>query len=262
MSYEHLEVDHDGHVATVRFNRPDKANALNAAILLEIERVALAFADDANTRAVIFTGTGKHFSSGADLSAATPARAEPLVLRRRHARYGERAIRALRAMDQITIAAWNGAAMGGGGCLALALDFRVGADDCFLQFPEIDLGMNLMWQSLPLVVGLVGSARAKRLVIGGDRVHADELLAWGVLDSRVARAELLATARGLAERYAAKPPIPAQMIKRSVNHIASALDQALMHMDADQNLFTQSTEDRRTAGPAYLAKRDVQFDGN
>jgi enoyl-CoA hydratase/carnithine racemase len=262
MTYELLEVVRNGPVATVLFNRPAKANALNGAILLEIERAALEFRDDAQTRVVVFTGAGKHFSSGADLTDPPPREREPLVLRRRRARYGERVIRALRAMDQITIAAWNGAAMGGGGCIALALDFRVGADDCFLQFPEIDLGMNLMWQSLPLVTQLVGPARAKRLVIGGDRVLAPELERWGVLDRLVPRASLIDAANELASRYAAKPPIPAQMIKRSVNHLVSALDESIMHMDSDQNLFTQGTEDRKIAGPAYLAKQDAEFTGN
>ena len=75
--------------------------------------------------------------------------------------------------------------MGGGACIATALDLRIGADDCFMQYPEIDLGMNLMWQSLPLCIHLVGPARAKRLVIGGERVFAPTLLQWGVLDECV-----------------------------------------------------------------------------
>jgi enoyl-CoA hydratase/carnithine racemase len=262
VDYQYLEIARHGAIATVRFNRPAKANALNGAVLLEIEHASLAFRDDAATRVVIFTGAGKHFSSGADLTDSASGGPEPLVMRRRRARYGERAIQALRAIDQITIAAWNGAAMGGGGCIALALDFRVGADDCFLQFPEIDLGMNLMWQSLPLVTQLVGPARTKRLVIGGDRIDADELEDWGVLDAKVPRASLWDAASALAERYAKKPPVAAQMIKRSVNHLVSALDRSIMHMDADQNALTQTTDDRRAAGPAYLAKRDIEFTGN
>ena len=83
---------------------------------------------------------------------------------------GERAIQAIYEMDQITIAAWNGAAMGGGAWLATAMDFRVGADDCFMQYPEILIGVNLMWKSLPLITHLAGPANAKRLVVGGERV--------------------------------------------------------------------------------------------
>lgn len=256
MSYAHLSVEpvaqSHGHIALVTFNRPAKANALNDELLEEIESVALGFRDDAETRVVIFTGAGKHFSSGADLTDPGDRHRGPLVLRRRRARIGERAIRALFDMDQITIAAWNGAAMGGGACIATAVDLRVGAQDCFMQYPEIDIGMNLMWQSLPLCVHLVGPARAKQLVVGGERIPAETLLAWGALDALVPSSELLARAQELASRYAAKPPIAAQMIKRSINHISSALDQSIMHMDADQNLLTQATEDRAAAVAAHL----------
>jgi enoyl-CoA hydratase/carnithine racemase len=262
MSYEHLRVESLDHVALVTFNRVAKANALNYDLLQEIEAVALAFRDDSETRVVIFTGAGTHFSSGADLSDPGESYRGSLVLRRRRIRIGERAIRALFGMDQITIAAWNGAAMGGGACIATALDLRIGADDCFMQYPEIDIGANLMWQSLPLCVHLVGPSRAKRLIVGGERIAAQTLLDWGVLDALVPRAQLIAEAQSLARRYAAKPPVAAQMIKRSINHISSALDRSIMHMDADQNLLTQTTDDRVIAIESYLGDTDPQFTGN
>jgi enoyl-CoA hydratase/carnithine racemase len=262
MNFDHLTLERDGHVATVTFNRPAKANALHYDHLAEIEAVAQSFRDDAETRAIIFTGAGKHFSSGADLSDAGEAYHVPLVHRRRRMRIGERAINAILDIDQITIAAWNGAAMGGGACVATACDFRVGAEDCFMQYPEIDIGVNLMWQSLPLIVHLVGPARAKRLVAGGVRTSASTLLDWGVLDDLVPRADLIATAREMADFYAGKPPIAAQMIKRSVNRITGALDRSIMHMDADQNMFTAGTEDRDIAVAAYLNKTKPTFSGN
>jgi enoyl-CoA hydratase/carnithine racemase len=114
MDYQHLQVVQDGPIATVTFNRPDRANALNYEHLAEIEAVAPTFRDDPDTRVVIFTGAGKHFSSGADLTDPGSAYRGPLSLRRRRSRIGERAIQALYGIDQITIAAWNGAAMGGG----------------------------------------------------------------------------------------------------------------------------------------------------
>ena len=260
--YEHLNVERRGAIAIVTFDRPSKANAVNGALLEEIEAAALAFRDDAVTRAVVFTGAGRHFCSGADLTDLGSGQPEPLVLSRRRARRGERVMRALADIDAITIAAWNGAAMGGGACIAAALDFRVGADDCFMQFPEIDLGMNLMWQSLPLIVRLVGAARAKRLVIGGERIHAPELTRWGVLDEQVPNKDLLSRALAFAERYARKPPVAAQMIKRSFSHVTRALDEAFMHQDADQNLATRSTKDYRRAIDAYLAKTDAAFEGD
>lgn len=239
-------------------------NALDSAHLEEIEAVALSFRDDPDTRVVLFTGTGKHFSSGADLSPTVqPIDAGAnLALRRRRSRIGERAIQAIYNMDQITIAAWNGGALGGGACLTTAMDFRIGADDCFMQYPEVEIGVNLMWKSLPLITHLVGPARAKRLVAGGERIYAKELLAWGALDELVSRDDLLVTAQSWAERYAKLPPIPQQMIKQSVNAIVSSLDTAVMHMDVDQNLFSASTADRQEAITAYLDKTDPTFTGN
>ena len=262
--YENLTVSKDGFVALVTFNRPEKANALDYFHLSEIESVAQSFRDDAKTRVVIFTGSGKHFSSGADLSPKVhPVDQEATVaLRRRRSRIGERAIQAVYAIDQITIAAWNGAAMGGGACLTTAMDFRVGADDCFMQYPEVEIGVNLMWKSLPLITHLAGPARAKRLVAGGERIHAEELLSWGVLDELVPRARLMDAAFEWAERYARLPPIPQQMIKQSVNAISSALDSAVMHMDVDQNLYSAATKDRAEAIRAYLSKTDPTFTGN
>ena len=259
--FENLNIRKDGHIALVEFNRPAKANALNHAHLADIEAAALAFQEDAETRVVIFTGSGKHFSSGADLDGFGAGRAS-LLQHRRHMRIGERATLAVYNMDQITIAAWNGAASGGGAVLATAMDLRIGADDCFMQYPEIDLGVNLMWKGLPLILHIAGPSRAKRLVIGGERIHAPALLDWGILDALVPRRVLLDTAFEWAGRYAAKSPVAAQMIKRSANAMVSALDSAVMHMDVDQHLLAAGTHDQKAAIAAYLAGKEASFTGD
>ena len=122
------------------------------------------------------------------------------------------------------------------------MDLRIGAKGCFMQYPEIDIGMNLMWKSLPLIVDLVGPARAKRLVVGGERVADETLLEWGVLDELVSPDQLMNAANQLAEVYAAKPPVAAQMIKQSINALCSPAGDAIMHMDVDQNLLTQQKD--------------------
>ena len=262
-TYEHLQLRLDGHIAWLQFNRVDKANAMSYEHLWEVEHAALSLRDEADVRVVVITGNGPHFCSGADLT--DPGKAvndAPMVLRRRRTRMGERAIEAVLGIDQITTAAWNGAAMGGGACLATACDFRIGSDDCFMQYPEIDIGINLMWKSLPLLVNLVGPARAKQLVIGGVRMHAETLHQWGILDQLVPRQQLLQSAETMATHYVNKPPIAAQMIKQSTNQIANALNHALMHMDADQNLLAASTEDRQAAVVSYLQNQPPQFSGN
>lgn len=262
MTYQHIVLERHGPITHVTLNRPHVANALSYDHLAEIEAASLAFRDDAVTRVVIFTGAGKHFSSGADLDDMLGGNDDPMVLRRRRWRIGERAMNAILAIDQITIGAWNGGALGGGACLATAMDFRIGSDTCFIQYPEIDLGLNLMWQSLPLTIRLVGPTRAKRLVIGGERIEARQLLDWGLLEDVVAADALLEQATEFAQTYVNKSPIAAQMIKRSINQIGGALDRALMHMDADQNLLTLATADQKEAAEAYLQKRRADFSGD
>ncbi len=260
--FQYIRVLREGHIAWITLNRPDKANALSHDHLAEIETAALAFRDDAETRVVIFNGNGRHFSSGADLTEPKQEPPLPLVRARRRARMGERAVEAILGIDQITIAAWHGAAMGGGACLTTACDFRVGAKDCFMQYPEIDLGINLMWKSLPLILNLVGPARAKRLVVGAERVYADQLLEWGILDELAETDALGSAAQKMADFYASKPPVAAQMIKQSTNQLANALNHAIMHMDTDQNLLSAATEDRQAAIDAYFNKTSGDYLGN
>ncbi len=261
--YENLVVEKDGDVAIVTLNRPERYNALNVALMKEIEKVAESFQDDIETRVVIFTGAGKHFSAGRDLQdrrMKLPGQ-DSLLARQRDFHVGPRMIRKLTEINQITIAAINGGALGGAACIVSALDFRIGADDCFAAYPEVGLGIPLSWVSLPLCVRLVGPARAKRFVILSQREKAQTLLEWGFLDEVVPKQDLMKRARELAAQYAATPPVAAQMVKRSVNAIASALDNAIMHMDSDQVLLAQMTRDFSEGVSAFLEKRKPNFTG-
>ena len=85
------------------------------------------------------------------------------------------------------------------------------AENCLIGYPEVSLAMNLSWMALPLCVHLIGPARAKRMVILGNKENADTLLNWGFLDEIVPEDQLLARAMGRAEEYAAQPPMAAQM---------------------------------------------------
>lgn len=261
MEFKHLIIDkRDDHIAIVTLNRPAKLNTLNSRLMKEIEGVTEAFHTDLETRVVIFTGAGKHFCVGVDLTEAQPQ--TTLLGSQRARQIGPRMFHKLQSIDQITIAAINGGAFGGGACIAAALDFRIGEEDCYAGFPESRLGMSLSWNSLPTVVHLIGPTYAKEMVILGKNNDANTLLKWGFLSEVVPKDKLIDRAIEIAKEYAAMPPIAAQMIKKSINHISSALDRAIMHMDMDQLLLTLGSKDFAEGVRAFFKKRQGKYIGD
>jgi len=261
MEYKNLILERrDDHIAIVTLNRPEKLNTLTSDLMNEIEYVTEDFHKDVETRVVIFTGAGKHFCGGRDLTEGITAKT--FLERQRDIQAGPRMIRKLYMMDQITIAAINGGAFGGGACIVGALDFRIGADNCYAGFPESRLGMSLSWTILPIIVHLIGPTFAKEMTILGRNNDAQTLLKWDFLSEIVPREKLLESALEMAKQYAVMPPIPAQMIKKTINHISSALDQAILHMDMDQLMLTYDTEDLKEGISAFFEKRQGKYKGN
>jgi enoyl-CoA hydratase/carnithine racemase len=258
-----ITVGREGPIATVTLDRAARRNAITGEMMRDLIGVAQGFAADEQTRAVIVRAEGGDFSVGADLT-QTPSAIGPatLLMRRRAADLGARLMRALREIPQPTICAVKGVTTGAGACIASACDFRIGADTTRLGYGEVKLGINLMWNAAPLCVRLVGPARAKRMIMTGRLFDAATLERWGFMDEVAPLAELDARARAWAEEYAALPPMAVQMIKRSINHIAGALDAAVMHMDADQWLLATMSEDYREAVSAFFEKRPPTFTGN
>jgi enoyl-CoA hydratase/carnithine racemase len=260
MSEEHIRIERKGAIATIVLARPEKRNALTPAMLLRLRAIAEGLRDEPAIRAVVIRGEGAHFSVGADISqmgGETP----PTVHLRRTAEAGALLMRAIREIHQPTICAMQGIATGGATCIATACDFRIGTPDARIGYGEVKLGINLMWHALPLAIQTVGLSRAKTMVMTGDLFDAKTMLEWGFFDRLVPEADLAAEAEALAQKYAALPPIAVQMIKRSANAYAGALDQAVMHADADQWLLATRTADFREGVASFFEKRPPDFTG-
>lgn len=256
---KYLEVKKEGSIAIVSINRPDSMNALSIDVLKEFCSLQEYFRKDLETRVVIFTGEGENFSAGADLKEKAQLSSKLESWRNN---FGKPAIKSILEIDQITIAAVNGYCLGGAACIASACDFRIASKKAVLGYPEINLGINLNWLGLPLAVRLIGPAKAKKMVIGGENENADTLLSWGFYDKVCEANVLIEEALSMAKLYASKAPMAAQMIKRSVNNIVYKNDESIMHMDYDQTLLTHETKDRKEAVTAFFEKREPDFEGD
>ena len=222
---KHIKVKKEGHICWVYLNRPKSLNALNTEILKELTEFNSSLRGDLESRVIIYTGIGDNFSSGADLK---EKRVPVTRLEAWRNNFGKPAIWSFLEVDQITIAAINGYCLGGAACIASACDFRIASETAVLGYPEINLGINLNWLGLPLAVRLIGPAKAKKIVISGENENASTLLSWGFYDEVHAKDKLMEAANKMANLYASKPPIAAQMIKRSVNELTYAGDDAIM----------------------------------
>lgn len=263
MAWQYIDVSHHERVAVVRFDRSDNLNALSRELISELTEVARSFERDHHTTAVVLTGTERHFSAGLDLR--DPRIREvpglPLAERRQVLAMGASMCRAWEEMEPLTIAAIEGFCVGGAVSLVVACDLRVMGAGATLRVPELKLGMNMSWQTLPRLTRLVGPARTKQIVIFAEAIGAETAASWGLVDQVAADGEARAVALGLAEKAAAQPPVPVRMTKRAVNAASGALDQVASFMDADQYALCQLSEDFREGVAAFDEKRAPRFQG-
>lgn len=187
MSYETFLVQRSGSIATVTFNRPEKLNPINELVTRELLSIVYELRDDEETRVVILTGAGRAFCVGGDMGMfaemADPAyqRQQNDIVKLRLEKMGRRLMDEWEQLDQVTIAALNGFAVGGGFALATACDFRIAAG-VRLWVSEVTLGMPLMWGANSRLINLVGMGKAKEIVMTGDVVTAEEALTVGLVN--------------------------------------------------------------------------------
>lgn len=254
----------EGRVARVAFDRGDRVNALSPEAMRQLRAAAQSFEDDLATSVIVLTGNAHAFSAGFDLKDGErrAARAEGLAVERRATATGPRMCKAWSALEQVTIAAIEGHCIGGGVALAVSLDLRICGAGAHFRIPEVALGLNMSWGSLPRLVALMGPARAKLAVIlAEDRIPAGEALTCGLVEKVVPDGEALAAAMALAERIAALPPIPVRMTKTAIDRISGAHDAAASHMDLDQFVLTTRGDDHAEGVAAFLEKRKPRFRG-
>lgn len=231
-----LKLEKKNNVSYVSFKRTKSLNALNSQTLKELIDLNKELESDSKTKVVVYRSEGINFSAGADIK-EKQKKISKLELWKSN--LGKEAIESILKINQITIASLRGYCLGGGACIASACDFRVASETTLVGYPEIDLGMNLNWFGLPLLLRLIGPSKTKKMVISGVIEKANDLYKWGFIDELFKDEELDKKTIAFAKKYVSKPALPTQMIKRSVNALTYQADQAIMHMDYDQFLLAR-----------------------
>jgi enoyl-CoA hydratase/carnithine racemase len=219
----YVNVERDGAVALIELDRDEKLNAISTAVERELS-AALASDEVRSSRAVVIAGNGRAFSAGADITEFADRDPDAIL---RYYRETGNVYEELASLPQATIAAVHGYCLGGGLELALAADFRVADASAVLGFPEVGIGILPSSGGTVRATRLVGPARARELILLGDRISAADALALGfvteVADDAPARA------LELARRLSALPPAAVAVAKAAIDAATeSSRDVALM----------------------------------
>jgi enoyl-CoA hydratase/carnithine racemase len=208
-----VEITREDAVCVVTLRREDKLNALSTALEREL-RDGLASNDVRSSRCVVLTGAGRAFSAGADVNELRGRSADDVV-----AYYRETGdvYERVAALPQPTVSAIAGYCLGAGLELALATDFRVADETAVFGFPEVGIGIVPSSGGTQRLTRLVGTARAKELILLRDRFDAAEALAAGVVTETVAAGAALERALELARTLAALPPLAVSFAKQAID---------------------------------------------
>lgn len=256
--YEHLKIEERGQVAIMTISAPKSLNALNSAILGEIDDYLEEF-DTQKYRCLIVTGDGeKSFVAGADISEMAPLGPEQ---GKTFGRRGAEVFRKLETLPCPVIAAVNGFALGGGCELAMACDIRLCSDNARFGQPEVGLGIIPGFSGTVRLARLVGMGMAKQLIYTGKAIKADEALRIGLVNAVVPQAELMDRAMELANQICANAPLAVSAAKLCIN--------TEWDMDAEEAIAFESqafgmcfsTEDQKNGMQAFLTKGKCEFLG-
>ena len=254
-----VTIQRDEPIAVITLNRPDVLNAINAAMLDELEGALVGFRSDDGVRVVILTGAGdKAFAAGADiaeLAAQTATSGREFALR------GQRVFELVEGLGKPVIAAINGYALGGGCELAMACTLRLAADTARLGQPEITLGLMPGYGGSYRLARLVGKTKAMELLLTGAPISATEAERIGLVNRVVPAAELMTAARALADKLARNAPIAMRYILEAVNRGLEMSTAEASVLEATLFGLAMATDDMREGTAAFLEKRAPAFKG-
>jgi 2-(1,2-epoxy-1,2-dihydrophenyl)acetyl-CoA isomerase len=249
-------------VGWLTLNRPQTLNAWTAQLGSELRDAFEGEAAEPSVRAVVITGAGRAFSSGADLKAGfDPADdGRPDIRKELHEVYHP-AILAVRRLAKPVIAAVNGPAVGIGCSLALACDLVIAAESAFLSLAFVNIGLMPDGGATAFVPPAVGKARAFQMALLGERIAAPQALEWGLVNWVYPDEQLIDEAAALARRLAAGPTRSYASSKRALNNALYPDLEAQLELEAELQHALGRTDDFLEGAAAFVQRRAPEFGG-
>ena len=262
MSYETIIWEQSGGVGRLTLNRPDSLNAWTPQLGLDLRTIIERDAADESVRAVLITGAGRGFSSGADLKAGFEPADDGLPnLRKELNEIYHPVITAVRRLEKPVIAAVNGPAVGIGCSLALACDLIMAAESAFFGLAFVNIGLMPDGGSTAFVPPAVGRARAFQMALLGERISAPQALEWGLVNWVHPDDQLMAEANALVERMAAGPTRSYASSKRALNQFIYGDLDAQLGLEAELQHALGRTKDFVEGTMAFVERRAPAFTG-
>lgn len=259
-TYQHWILEIEAHIAYLTLNRPSKKNRIDTTTLRELGEITEYLSGDPNVWVVVVQGAGDCFSAGVDVSLIGNMVGQEEAAYRENLRHAQSFFDTFEALEKPTIAALQGAVIGGGMILALCCDFRIAAENVVFELPEVKRSIGVI-MGTQRITNTIGIANTKDMVMLGTSVAAERALQIGLVNKIVALDQLSDQTQAFAQQFLDLPPLAVGLCKKIINE-GQFLERAGQDLEIEAQLGLLGTDDFKEAITSFFEKRKPVYKGS